>query len=225
MLLFSLLVPHVCLMLTTCFPHWHLHCGLLMFTLLSSCVYLMLYMCYYKSIYRLVLITQEMLGSHDGARADKCQFWYPGSCPTVYPNYLLACKDTCILWTQQPCRPIWDIVSFRPTWTSGHWLYLKRSQHRQIFWLIVSFSLSTFFTNHLNQSFQFNLPVLRYPHIATHPWDIIPILKYVPEWIPGAKIQSEAAMMQKHATLMHTTVCSDRGIIGMWFITFSQILT
>ena len=55
--------------------------------------------------------------------------------------------------------------------------------------------------------------------------DIIPILKYVPEWIPGAKIQSEAAMMQKHAALMHNTVCSDRGIIGMWIITFSQILT
>ena len=29
--------------------------------------------------------------------------------------------------------------------------------------------------------------------------DIIPILKYVPEWFPGAKFQSKAAMMRKHA--------------------------
>ena len=29
--------------------------------------------------------------------------------------------------------------------------------------------------------------------------DIIPILKYVPEWFPGAKFQSKAAIMRKHA--------------------------
>ena len=32
--------------------------------------------------------------------------------------------------------------------------------------------------------------------------DIIPILKYVPKWFPGAKFQSKAAMMRKHATMM-----------------------
>ena len=29
--------------------------------------------------------------------------------------------------------------------------------------------------------------------------DIIPILKYVPEWFPGAKFQSKAAVMRKYA--------------------------
>ena len=29
--------------------------------------------------------------------------------------------------------------------------------------------------------------------------DFIPILKYVPEWFPGANFQSKAAMMRKHA--------------------------
>jgi hypothetical protein len=29
--------------------------------------------------------------------------------------------------------------------------------------------------------------------------DIIPILKYVPRWFPGAKFQSRAVVMQKHA--------------------------
>ena len=32
--------------------------------------------------------------------------------------------------------------------------------------------------------------------------DIIPVLKYVPEWFPGARFQSKAAMMRKHATIM-----------------------
>ena len=32
--------------------------------------------------------------------------------------------------------------------------------------------------------------------------DIIPILKYVPEWFPGAKFQSKAAVMRKHAAIM-----------------------
>ena len=52
--------------------------------------------------------------------------------------------------------------------------------------------------------------------------DIIPILKYAPEWFPGAKFQSKAAMMRKHAARIRNTynVCSDRRIDGMWFITF-----
>jgi hypothetical protein len=29
--------------------------------------------------------------------------------------------------------------------------------------------------------------------------DIIPILKYVPEWFPGAKFQRKAAVMREHA--------------------------
>jgi hypothetical protein len=35
--------------------------------------------------------------------------------------------------------------------------------------------------------------------------DIIPILKYVPEWFPGAKFQSTAAMMRKHAAMIRNT--------------------
>ena len=35
--------------------------------------------------------------------------------------------------------------------------------------------------------------------------DIIPILKYVPEWFPGAKFQSKAAMMRKHAENIRNT--------------------
>jgi hypothetical protein len=29
--------------------------------------------------------------------------------------------------------------------------------------------------------------------------DIIPVLKYIPEWFPGAEFQSKAAKMRKHA--------------------------
>jgi len=35
--------------------------------------------------------------------------------------------------------------------------------------------------------------------------DIIPILKYVPEWFPGAKFQRKAAMMRKHAARIRNT--------------------
>ena len=35
--------------------------------------------------------------------------------------------------------------------------------------------------------------------------DIIPFLKYVPEWFPGAKFQSKAAAMRKHAAKMRNT--------------------
>ena len=32
--------------------------------------------------------------------------------------------------------------------------------------------------------------------------DIIPLLKYVPAWFPGARFQSKAAAMRKHAAIM-----------------------
>ena len=32
--------------------------------------------------------------------------------------------------------------------------------------------------------------------------DIIPILKYVPEWFPGAKFQGKVAAMRKHGAIM-----------------------
>ena len=35
--------------------------------------------------------------------------------------------------------------------------------------------------------------------------DIIPVLKYVPEWFPGAKFQSKAAVMRKHAARIRNT--------------------
>ena len=35
--------------------------------------------------------------------------------------------------------------------------------------------------------------------------DIIPILKYVPKWFPGAKFQSKAAVMRKYAAIMPNT--------------------
>ena len=35
--------------------------------------------------------------------------------------------------------------------------------------------------------------------------DIIPILKYLPEWFPGAKFQSKAAVMREHAKRIRNT--------------------
>ena len=35
--------------------------------------------------------------------------------------------------------------------------------------------------------------------------DVIPILKYVPEWFPGANFQSKAAIMRKHASMVRNT--------------------
>ena len=35
--------------------------------------------------------------------------------------------------------------------------------------------------------------------------DIIPILKYVPEWFPGGNFQRKAAVMRKHAAIMRNT--------------------
>ena len=53
--------------------------------------------------------------------------------------------------------------------------------------------------------------------------DIIPFLKYVPEWFPGAKFQSKAAVMRKHAAIMRNTtfaateellVCDSSSFLG-----------
>ena len=38
--------------------------------------------------------------------------------------------------------------------------------------------------------------------------DIVPILKYVPKWFPGAKFQSKAALMRKHAAIMRNSTFS-----------------
>jgi hypothetical protein len=38
--------------------------------------------------------------------------------------------------------------------------------------------------------------------------DIIPILKYVPEWFPGATFQRKAATMRKHAAIVRNATFS-----------------
>jgi hypothetical protein len=57
--------------------------------------------------------------------------------------------------------------------------------------------------------------------------DIIPILKYVPEWFPGAKFQRKAAVMRKHAAIMRNTtftateelmVCGSSPFLGLSLI-------
>ena len=57
--------------------------------------------------------------------------------------------------------------------------------------------------------------------------EIIPILKYVPEWFPGAKFQSKAAMMRKHAAIIRNMtfaatvklmVCDSSPFSGFLFI-------
>ena len=56
--------------------------------------------------------------------------------------------------------------------------------------------------------------------------DIIPILKYVPEWFPGAKFQSKAAMMRKHAALVrNATFAATEKIMVFDSSPFLQILT
>ena len=35
--------------------------------------------------------------------------------------------------------------------------------------------------------------------------DSIPILKYVPEWFPGAKFQTKTTVMRKHAAIIRNT--------------------
>jgi hypothetical protein len=61
--------------------------------------------------------------------------------------------------------------------------------------------------------------------------DIIPVLKYVPEWFPGAKFQSKAAMMRKHAAIIRNTmfaateklmVCSPLHFLGFLLTIRSQ---
>ena len=44
--------------------------------------------------------------------------------------------------------------------------------------------------------------------------DIIPILKYVPEWFPGAKFQRRAAVIRKQAaTLRNTTFAATEELV------------
>ena len=46
--------------------------------------------------------------------------------------------------------------------------------------------------------------------------DIIPILKYVPEWFPGAKFQSKAAVMRKLITIMRNTTFAATEELMVW---------
>ena len=48
--------------------------------------------------------------------------------------------------------------------------------------------------------------------------DIIPILKYVPEWFPGAKFQTKAAVMRKNAAIMRnaTVSATEKLIVCDW---------
>ena len=56
--------------------------------------------------------------------------------------------------------------------------------------------------------------------------DIIPILKYVPEWFPGAKFQSMAAVMRKHAAIIrNTTFAATEELMVCDSSPFSRILT
>ena len=56
--------------------------------------------------------------------------------------------------------------------------------------------------------------------------DTIPILKYVPEWFPGAKFQSKAAVMRKHAEIMrNTTFAATEELMVCDLHTFFPILT
>ena len=56
--------------------------------------------------------------------------------------------------------------------------------------------------------------------------DVIPILKYVPEWFPGAKFQIKAAMMRKHATIMRNmTFSATEELMVCDSSPFSRILT
>ena len=51
--------------------------------------------------------------------------------------------------------------------------------------------------------------------------DIIPILKYLPEWFPGAKFHRKAAMMKKHAARMRnlTFAATEKLMVcGFWVL-------
>jgi hypothetical protein len=60
--------------------------------------------------------------------------------------------------------------------------------------------------------------------------DIIPFLKYVPEWFPGAKFHSKAATMRKYAARIRNTtfaateeliVCDSLPVLGYLYLMFS----
>jgi hypothetical protein len=51
--------------------------------------------------------------------------------------------------------------------------------------------------------------------------DIIPILKYVPEWFPGARFQSKATVMRKHAAnIRNTTFAATEELMVCDFLAF-----
>jgi hypothetical protein len=51
--------------------------------------------------------------------------------------------------------------------------------------------------------------------------DIIPIMKYIPEWFPGARFQSKAAMLRKHAGIVRNmTFAATEKLMVMRFVTF-----
>jgi hypothetical protein len=55
--------------------------------------------------------------------------------------------------------------------------------------------------------------------------DVIPILKYVPEWFPGAKFQSKAAVMRKHAAIIrNTTFIATEELMVCETTTFLELL-
>ena len=55
--------------------------------------------------------------------------------------------------------------------------------------------------------------------------DIIPILKYVPEWFPGAKFQSKAAIMRKHAaTMRNATFAATEELMVCDLLPFLELL-
>ena len=55
--------------------------------------------------------------------------------------------------------------------------------------------------------------------------DIIPILKYVPEWFPGAKFQRKAAVMRKHAAIIcNTTFAATEELMVCDFLAFKFLL-
>ena len=63
--------------------------------------------------------------------------------------------------------------------------------------------------------------------------DIIPVLKYVPKWFPGANFQSKAAVMRKHAAIMRNTpfaateelmVCGSSLFLGFLLIPYRPVV-
>ena len=55
--------------------------------------------------------------------------------------------------------------------------------------------------------------------------DIIPILKYVPEWFPGARFQRKAAVMRKHEVIMrNTTFAATEELMVCDSLSFLEIL-